>query len=996
MDYRLTQTGAEVQGILDRSPLEVTGAQLDTFITEASEGWYLVPLDSGGSMLVQVVMDGPVIYQVGLTEPHSGRIVLRHYNTQATNPAWTEWTDAYVDKLTAADIAFGHVSDSGMKITIGGVDHIVSQTSQPLGSSNAFVAPTWEALTIALETKQDTLTFDTTPTANSTNPVTSGGIKTYVDNHSASVTVDDELSTSSENPVQNKVVTTALNGKQSTLTFDNAPTASSNNPVKSGGVYTALAGKQDTLTFDNAPTASSNNPVKSGGVYTSLQGKQDTISDLATIRSGASAGATAYQKPSGGIPPTDLATAVQTALAAATAAAPQATTYTKTEVNNLLSPINATIVWVASADWPLATGTANTIYCVQGTTSFTAYGWTGSAFQELATYDWIVVNAATENSSDAIASGAVYDILYGSRSTEVTTSYSLSGYIAISNGSVVTGNTWIHSDFIPLADFVRAGVFQNHGSVALIAFYSAADFSTYISGLNGAGYQGQTVSKSSLTIPANANYVVFSTDSSKYTLSVVTALLSGGLIDRINSIESDVDGLDDGIDNLIVNDLTTGGTNKALSAQQGKVLGEVLNGIPAQSITTIYSLSGYIAAADGSIVTGNTWVHSDLIPWSNFVSATKLIFNGSVASVAFYNSNRAYISGINSGTGIPDPTLKASLTPPSGTEYVAFSTNGSTNTLSVTYMESQSGLIDRVEDLENGQNGMLKYTEQTLTPSQQLQARENIGIADAGNVNKYVHFSLDDCTFWADLITNESNYDSCFDNSVLGRLKEFHDAYGHCYTLNCFIVSGAASIADVPSKWAAEFQANKDWLRFAFHGTDTEETFGSTTPEVLLGYYNTFVTAIHTMTGTYECIDKVTRLSSYTGNASNIAAIRDAKCGITGLLTNDRDVLLSAGSSYYLDSTQNGYMHTHDKMYDGTNMLWFFRTQRRLENDTIAPSALASLDWANFTPFIEIFWHETTGWSGSYAFTTWLKPWFDYLKENGYQNAFTADVMKIN
>lgn len=42
--------------------------------------------------------------------------------------------------------------------------------------------------------------------------------------------------------------------------------------------------------------------------------KQDVISDLATIRSGAAAGATAYQKPSTGIPPTDLASAVQTSL----------------------------------------------------------------------------------------------------------------------------------------------------------------------------------------------------------------------------------------------------------------------------------------------------------------------------------------------------------------------------------------------------------------------------------------------------------------------------------------------------------------------------------------------------------------------------------------------------------------------------------------------------------------------------------------------------------
>ena len=45
-----------------------------------------------------------------------------------------------------------------------------------------------------------------------------------------------------------------------------------------------------------------------------LSGKQDTISDLATIRSGAAAGATAYQKPSTGIPKTDLASGVQTSL----------------------------------------------------------------------------------------------------------------------------------------------------------------------------------------------------------------------------------------------------------------------------------------------------------------------------------------------------------------------------------------------------------------------------------------------------------------------------------------------------------------------------------------------------------------------------------------------------------------------------------------------------------------------------------------------------------
>ena len=96
-----------------------------------------------------------------------------------------------------------------------------------------------------LDGKQAALTFDSAPTANSENPVTSGGIKT------------------------------ALDGKQATLTFDSAPTANSENPVTSGGIKTALDGKQATLTFDSAPTANSENPVTSGGIKTALDGKAD-------------------------------------------------------------------------------------------------------------------------------------------------------------------------------------------------------------------------------------------------------------------------------------------------------------------------------------------------------------------------------------------------------------------------------------------------------------------------------------------------------------------------------------------------------------------------------------------------------------------------------------------------------------------------------------------------------------------------------------------------
>ncbi len=79
-----------------------------------------------------------------------------------------------------------------------------------------------------------------------------------------------------------------------------------------------------------------------------LLGKQNVIADLDAIRSGAAAGATAYQKPVGGIPDTDLSAALQQALASfITKAVSDLTnyylksdTYSKNEVDQLIAAIN--------------------------------------------------------------------------------------------------------------------------------------------------------------------------------------------------------------------------------------------------------------------------------------------------------------------------------------------------------------------------------------------------------------------------------------------------------------------------------------------------------------------------------------------------------------------------------------------------------------------------------------------------------------------------------
>ena len=92
---------------------------------------------------------------------------------------------------------------------------------------------------------------------------------------SSTITIDSALSGSSTNPVQNSVINTALNTKQDTLTF-NAPSSDNSNPSTSAQIKSALDNKQDSLTF-NAPSSNNTNPSTSAQILTALNTKQDTL-----------------------------------------------------------------------------------------------------------------------------------------------------------------------------------------------------------------------------------------------------------------------------------------------------------------------------------------------------------------------------------------------------------------------------------------------------------------------------------------------------------------------------------------------------------------------------------------------------------------------------------------------------------------------------------------------------------------------------------------------
>lgn len=134
--------------------------------------------------------------------------------------------------------------------------------------------------------KQDVLTFDSAPTANSTNPVTSGGIHTAL-----------EVKLNTEDYTNFTGAT-----EQTAGTAGKVPA-----PAAGGARY--LSSEGAWLAPDSAPTQGSTRLLTSGAAHTALAGKASN-EDVAEK----------YTKPAAGIPATDLAEAVRAALTLAASA----------------------------------------------------------------------------------------------------------------------------------------------------------------------------------------------------------------------------------------------------------------------------------------------------------------------------------------------------------------------------------------------------------------------------------------------------------------------------------------------------------------------------------------------------------------------------------------------------------------------------------------------------------------------------------------------------
>lgn len=326
------------------------------------------------------------------------------------------------------------VTSDAIKTALDGKQDILTFDNTPTLNSNNPVKS--GGIYSAIQAMQGALQFDEEPTENSTNPVTSGGI--YNALQDVEIVMDEAPTANSDHTVKSKGIKTALDAKQDTLQFDLTPTQNSGNPVTSGGMWAVLAGVSSVVSIHNV-TLNKNN-WSGNGPYSQaffIQGvtansKVDIQASSATIAQMLSDGVqalwiennagtlTAYCI--GAVPTENLAVQCSVANLDTTSAV-----YDSVPTQNSGNPVTSGGVWSAlkameiSVDGTLSSSSENP---VQNKVIWQAlqaveptWGNISSKPTTLTGYGVTVDSTPTENSSNPVTSGGIYNAVLAKENT---------------------------------------------------------------------------------------------------------------------------------------------------------------------------------------------------------------------------------------------------------------------------------------------------------------------------------------------------------------------------------------------------------------------------------------------------------------------------------------------------------------------------------------------------------------------------------------------------
>ncbi len=188
---------------------------------------------------------------------------------------------------------------------------------------------------------------------------------------------------------------------------------------------------------------------------------------------------------------------------------------------------------------------------------------------------------------------------------------------------------------------------------------------------------------------------------------------------------------------------------------------------------------------------------------------------------------------------------------------------------------------------------------------------------------KLAQISIDDATMiLKDITLNE--YDSIFENPILGKLKTLHDEYGITGTLYVFEQMDGFAIWDMPTDYKKEFVRNADWLKFGYHSATEENPADVQTEADFETEFDRTESAIWRFAGG-DSVSHVLRLHYWYASDDMVDYMKEK--GITGLLCMDAEK-----ASYNLTPEQTEKLY---KSRDGklsVDDMTYYATDIRLEN----------------------------------------------------------------
>ena len=192
------------------------------------------------------------------------------------------------------------------------------------------------------------------------------------------------------------------------------------------------------------------------------------------------------------------------------------------------------------------------------------------------------------------------------------------------------------------------------------------------------------------------------------------------------------------------------------------------------------------------------------------------------------------------------------------------------------------------------------------------------------NINEdyFIHISFDDVLTCISNLT-KNNYTNLFDEPFFGWLKDLHDNYDAKFSLYIYDLT---TLSSVPTTYKQDFFNARHWLKFGLHSKQAGYNYSDDTYDNAKKDWNSLVSNILRITGSYQSIDRIPRLHNFAGNINVVKGMKDAACGIKGFLGADDSRI-----SYHLTTEQNNILKTESTYLDTENGIIILKTNYRGE-----------------------------------------------------------------